>query len=247
MACLTILLSGCNSQEALDVDKYKDYKCFDYHLACLNAYEQKAKTTVEFNDLEYTIWFRKAVDESDEHFICASVRQRHPLASTEIVITQNPENYIDVFEDWTIKSIELYCIDLRSSKPLWDEDEPARTPAKILNTTTDSAVSDELIDFITNKDCLEKYVLQEDYIREIPNENYVMYTRVQFNESDNIVWDSCVSSYVSVQTQAQDITIDKGRCPDGIAAPNSLAVSIEDYPNLQERISETIDNLIDMN
>lgn len=243
---LSILLSGCSAKGAFEVDKYKDYKCFDYHLACLDAHEQKANTTVWFDDLKYSIWYRKPVGESDEQFICASVRQEHPLSSTEIVVMQNPNGHIDVFSEWTIEKIELYCIDLRNSKPLWDEDEPAITPAKVLNTNTDAVVFDEFINFLTNEGYLDKYILNDNFKRETPNDDYVMYIRVHFNESENIVWDSPVNSYVHKQTQARNIAIDKGRCPEGIAAPSSLMVSIEDFPNLQKFVSGTIDALINM-
>lgn len=246
LVALAILLSGCSANGAHEVDKYKDYKCFDYHLACLDAHEQKMNTTVEFDDIKYTIWYRKPVGESDEQFICASVKQQHPLSSTEIVIMQNPDEHIDVFSDWTIEKIELYCIDLRSSKPLWDEEEPARTPAKVLNTNTDAVVLDEFINFLTSEAYTEKYILNENYKREIPDDDYVMYIRVHFNESENIVWDSLVNCYVSELTYARDIIIDKGRCPEGIAAPSSLTVSIEDFSNLQKWISGTIDALINM-
>ena len=239
---VTASFSGCSSSNTPDPSKYSEYVCYDYHLACLDAQEQKANTTIEFDDLKYTIWYRKPVGDSDEQFICASVRQQHPLASTAFVVMQNPNNHIDVIEDWTIKSIELYSIDLKNYKPLWDEDEPARTPASIISTNNDTVVWGELVNFITNDEYSEKHILNEDFEREIPNDDYVLYIRVHFNESDNIVWDSTVSSYVSHQTVEREITIDKGRLPEGIAAPSSHYVSIKDFPQLFEWISTSIEN-----
>lgn len=239
---VTASFSGCGSSNTPDPSKYSEYVCYDYHLACLDAQEQKANTTIEFDDLKYTIWYRKPVGDSDEQFICASVRQQHPLASTAFVIMQNPNNHIDVFEDWTIKSIELYSIDLKNYKPLWDEDEPARTPASIISTNTDTVVFGELVNFITNDEYSGKHIMNEDFEREIPNDDYVLYIRVHFNESDNIVWDSTVSSYVSHQTVEREITIDKGRIPEGIADRNSLDVSIETCPQLFEWISTSIED-----
>lgn len=244
---LMILLTGCAAKDSIDVNKYKDYKCYDYHLACLDAYEQKAKAIVEFEDLKYTIWYRQAVSESDVQFVCASVSQRHPLASPSLVILQNPNDYVDVFKDWSIKSIELYRIDLRNSITLWDEDEPARTPASIISTNADTVVFDELVNFVTNDEYSEKYILNEDFERELYNDDYRMYIRVHFNESDNIVWDSEINSYVSHQTTSREISIDKGRLPDGIAAPNSHDVPIEDFPRLFEWISTSIDKMLNGN
>lgn len=239
---VVLLISGCSSSNAPDPSKYSEYVCYDYHLACLDAYAQTAYTTVEFDDLKYGIKYRKPVGESDEQFICALVGQKHPLSSPRIIIMQNPNYYIDVFKDWTIKSIELYSKDLRYPKPLWDEDEPARTPSKVLNANTDAVVFDEFINFITGDEYSEKHIRNEDFEREIPNDDYVLYIRVHFNESDNIVWDSTVNSYVSHQTTAREISIDKGRLPEGIASPSSLTVSIKDFPQLFEWISTSIEN-----
>lgn len=242
LVCLTILLSGCNSQKVTQTDKYKEYKCFDYHLACLDAEEEKSKAVVELDGIGYTFLYRKPVGESDEKFICSSVSQQHPLSSPMLVIMQNPNNYIDVFKEWTIKKIELYCVDLKSTKPLWDEDEPARTPASVMTATTDVTIFNELTNFITDENYSEKYILKGNSKRETPNDNYVIYIRVHFNESNNIVWDSTVNSYISAQSR--DITIDKGRTPEGIASPNSLSVSVNSFTNLSSWISATIDQLL---
>jgi hypothetical protein len=240
---ITILLSGCNAQEVIQTNKYKEYKCFDYHLACLDADENKLKSMIEVDSVGYTILYRKPIGESDEKFICSSVSKQHPLSSTELVIMQNPDNYIDVFAEWTIKKIELYCINLYNTIPLWDENEPARTPASIMSTTTDVAVFDELINFVTDVNYFEKYTLKENFTREMPNDDYVIYIRVHFNESDNIIWDSEISSYVSEQKKYRDITIDKGRVPEGIASKNTLSVQINSFANLSNWISTTIDQV----
>lgn len=72
-----------------------------------------------------------------------------------------------------------------------------------------------------------------------------MYIRVHFNESENIVWDSIVKSYILDGTQMRDVVIDKGRTPLSFASPDELCVSIEDYPNLHEWISTSIDEFKD--
>ena len=240
---VTLSLCGCSNADAPDPSKYSDYVCYDYHLACLDADEQKASTSFQKDDVEYTISYRKPAGESDEQFICALVRLNSPLATPDLVVMQNPNSNIDVFADWTIKKVELYCENLKNTKPLWEEDEPSKAPSEILNASTDAAVFSDLISFITDDDRSEKYIPNAGFTQEIPNDDYTIYIRIHFNESENIVWDSPVYSYVSDQTQVRYITIDKGRLPSGIAAPSSLSVSIEAYPKLSEWISASIDGM----
>lgn len=239
-----LFLFGCSAQETFDADTYSQYKCYDYHLACLDAVEQKASTSLEKDDVEYTISYRKPIGESDEQFICASVRLNSPLATPDLVVMQNPNSYIDVFAEWTIKKVELYCENLKNTKPLWEEDEPSKTPSEILNASTDAAVFNDLISFITDEDRSEKYIPNAGFTQEIPNDDYTIYIRIHFNESENIVWDSPVYSYVSDKTQVRDITIDKGRFPNGISTSSALFVSVGEYPYLTDWIATTIGTFI---
>ncbi len=242
------LFCGCNMQEPPDPDKYSEYKCYDYHLACLDAYEQKAGTLIEEEGGPwFRIWFRKPVGVSDDQFVCTSLSMRHPLASPHLYIMQPSENHIDVFKDWTVKKIEIYYQDINKSKKLFQEDEPARTPTKVIDTSFDSVVFKEFVDFVTiDTDDSEKFDPQENIFREKYNENttYKLYIRVHFNESENIVWDSDIQSYIPSQSGQRYIKIDKGRSVIGLTSENAHRVSIDDFPNLSSWISKVIDELI---
>ena len=114
-------LSGCASNRISITDKYCNYKCYDYHLACLNesypfAYEERYYND-DFADYKYKIVFRKPLNTSDEQFICAHVKWIVMLEpGWKNVIMQNPDNYIDVLNDWTIKQIIIYGDELMTLK-----------------------------------------------------------------------------------------------------------------------------------
>ncbi len=238
-----VLIPGFKNQNEIDAEKYKNYVCYDYHLACLDAKESKAYLDVEKDDVSYRIWYRQPNSVDDEKFVCASVRMKFPLASTDLVVMQNPDKYVDVWKEWTITEVEIYYQDINNSKPLWKEDEPSRTPTKIIGTITDTEVFAELVDFVTNDDYSDKILLSEDYGRETYGDGFSpqIYIRVHFEESETIVWDSKIACYVSKQDQPRLISIDKGRTPSGIASTKSHTVIINELSKLTTSISEQID------
>lgn len=246
LLCTVCFLCGCNMEDTPEPSKYREYICYDYHLVCLNAYEQKAQSNVFYNDLEYVVQYRKPVGISDEQFICVWVKQTHPLALPELVLMQPAEKHIDVFSDWTIKKIEIYYVDLKKSIPIYEEDEPARTPAGILSTSNDPVILSEFVEFVTNASYSDKFVVQKNISREKLNEDdtYKLYIRVHFNEAENIVWDSTIHCYITAQTTERYIVIDKGRNPSELSSSNPISVSIDDFPALSTWITTTINQLI---
>lgn len=244
MFFVAISFSGCSNSEKPDPDKYSDYVCYDYHLACLDAHEGKSEAKAFYNDTSYTVWYRKPVGITDEQFVCAWVKGVHPLSTPFLAIMQNPDNYVDVFQEWTVKQIEIYYVDINRSSHIWEENEPARTPIKTLTTVTDELFISEMINFITDEDYNGKFEAPEGYYRESYNteESYKLYLRIKFNESENIVWDSEIKSFVSEKDQNRYILIDKGRTT--AFDEGSQYVVINSLDNLTKTISDTIDALI---
>ena len=231
-----IILFGCSNQGALEAEDYVGYKCFDYHLACLDAYSQKAKTVLEFDGIDYTVQFRKAVGVSDSQFICAKVCARQPLATADHGIMQNPDDYIDVLKDWTVNNIELYYKSVYDTK---EDDEPARVPTKILSANSDSIVAEELIGLLTSTVDPGKYEPGNEL--KLESDEYTLYIRIHFNESETIVWDSHVDIRISSETKTRVIAIDKGRTPKAVVGRHSIYVSIENCTRLKEWISAQIE------
>ncbi len=238
----SLLFVGCGGQETIDASKYADYVCYDYHLACVDAEDAEASTKLPHDGLEYTAKYRKVVGETDEQFVCAWVGRVVPLASPDLAVMQPQGEHIDVWNEWTVSQIEVYYQDINESKPLSQEKEPARTPAKVIDKSTDKGVIDELVEFITNTKHSGKVSLSEDFKCEAYNDNnsYVLYIRVRFNESENIVWDSQIDSYVSEQSEERYIAIDKGRTPDSIASSDVRFVLTNGLFLLTEFLDECI-------
>ncbi len=240
-----VLSTGCSNEGEIDVDKYRNYICYDYHLSCLDAKESKAYLDVEKEDVSYRIWYRQPNSVNDENFVCASVRMNFPLASPDLVVMQNPDKYVDVWKDWTITKVEIYYQDINDAKPLWEENEPSRTPAEIIGTITDTEVFAELVDFVTNDNYSNKVEIPENYKRETYGDGSLkLYIRVHFEESETIVWDSEIDCYVSQQGKLRYIAIDKGRIPDGIASPKAHTVLINELSKLTTSISWLVDGFV---
>ena len=242
---LFAMFSGCNSQQEIASEEYKDYICYDYHLSCLDAKESKVYSDVKKDDISYRIWYRQPVGADDEQFVCASIRMRSPLAFPDLVVMQNPDHYVDVLKEWTISKVEIYYQNSKKSKQLWEEKEPARTPTAIVGTITEPEVFAELVDFVTNDDYSDKLSLPEGYLLETYRNDDILrlYIRVHFKESITIVWESTIDCYVSQQNPLRYIAIDKGREPVGLASMNSRTVLINDLGKLTAAISEQIDKL----
>lgn len=137
LACLLVTFVGCD-ETSIDPQKYTSYCCYDYHLKCLTTEGKKAKIQISYSDVltgvecTQNAWMQKIVGESDDIFIYAEVLPPLSLGSSDKIIMQNPNHYVDIWNDWTVEKIELYYIDGR--KPI-EQDEPANIPTAIIATT----------------------------------------------------------------------------------------------------------------
>ena len=232
----------------LVAEDYINYRCYDYHLACLDAYDQVDNTFIKEDVKEYSVYFRKPVGTSDGQFVCARVANF--LGPPNYVIFQNPDDYVNVLEEWTIKKIELYYIgghygdENNTGRRIGESDEPAAIPTEIIATCTEPAIFSELVDFVLNPDYsgTESYTAGY-YMQSIePKEGFRgFYIRIHFNESSVIVWDSDVSSNVHKETGERVVTIDKGRAPQDFSSKDQHPISIENQPQLFDWITHSID------
>ena len=246
---VSILLSGCRinpyATSTPDPEKYASYECYDPHLFCLDAYKLTASTLVE-NELgsTYKITYRYAVGESDDEFVCANVMLYTVLSYPDVRILQNPQQYVDVWNDWTIKQIKIYVQDLHDDDHvfLYMEKEPARTPTKVIASTTDADCFADMKAFATD-DAAEEYICSDDYYNELyrGDGRYVFYIRVFFNESKNIVWDSQISTYYSEVTADRIICIDNGTMSN-LFESDSKNVNISQFNNLNSFVADAVNS-----
>lgn len=202
--CL-IFLSGCYDGGEIIADDYTDYICYDNHLVSLKCYKNRGvgKRFEDDGDTEITAFYKKIVDESDEQFIVALRRASIPfLDSPTALILQNPNNYIDPFEDWSIEKIEVYYRRLKSPLPPSDDAWLAPTKSGVIATSDDNIICTEFTDFIKNSDVSDT-TIQTDIPKTLLDDDYVFRIRVYFNESKNIVWDSSLDYLLD----SQDIII----------------------------------------
>ena len=99
------------------------------------------------------------------------------------------------------------------------------------------------------KECIltdhDTEALPDGYTVEHRNDEtyYVFYIRIHFNESENIVWDSELISFLSEEGQDRIIQVDMGRKPNDLATPSSKNTSIGDYAHLYSWISDALDGI----
>ena len=244
--CVMCMLNACG-KEFVNSEKYNSYICYDYHLKCLEAEGEKAEIEFSYQDdltgVECTqrAWIQRIDGESDDMFIYAEVLPSLPLGSSEKIVMQNPNHYVDVWKDWSIEKIELYYID--GHKPV-DQDKPANIPTAVIATTVKDHCLSNIKNLAETTNEGGHRNIPEGYVREHIDENgsgYRYYIRVHFKESENIVWESPVESYYSSENKDRIMYIDVGKEPDGIAYVNTKYVSINNYPSLFGWINEAMD------
>lgn len=241
LACLLGTLVGCG-KTSIDPQKYASYCCYDYHLKCLAIEGEKAKTRISHIDdsgVDYTTnaWLQRIAGESDDMFIYAAVLPQLPLGRSDRVIMQNPNHYVDVWNDWTVEKIELYCID--GYKPI-KQDKPANIPTDIIATTQEGECLSDIKMLVESSDEWAKQNIPDGYVR--GNDNCFFYVRVYFEESESIVWDSQVECYYSPKKKDRIIYIDIGKKPELIASVNAKYANINNYACLLDWIVTSIEN-----
>lgn len=190
-----------------NIEDYKDYRCYDYHLRYLNAsksigtYEQKEDNTV------YKIDYKKIIGEDEIKMIGAEISSTEGVFSSGYYprVLQNPQTYFSIISDWTIESMQFCVYDITKSK---DE-----------GVVFESSDSDDIEAFkrmLTRKDHAVFDIESDDmdgYRREFSeNGNEKRLTlRIIFSESENIVWETKIESYFNPSTNERIYAIDLGK------------------------------------
>ena len=98
---LASLPTGCQ-QEAFDTEKYESYVLYDCHLECLD-WETEANASVVYANRTYNVTFCKVKGEPEDQFIYANIADLTPFSPSGWFVLQNPENYVDIWSEWTMR------------------------------------------------------------------------------------------------------------------------------------------------
>lgn len=171
-------------------DEYVDYVCVDGRLTWEET--QKAKIGTKYLELEdspaVNLTYKKIKGVSPDMMVGAWAA-RSGLYSVECygnLVLVNPDSGLDIWNDWTVSSIERFSADYSQVDP-----ESNHEPEDIIKTTT--AVSDDgevfaaFLDYIRNEDEYQN----EASVWE-PEEKSEISVRVRFEENENIVWETKV-------------------------------------------------------
>ena len=97
---LTLLfLPGCGRK--IQPDKYVNYVCYDHLLTSIDVEEKLERAVIERGTSKYNVAYRLLPDISDDQMVYMSVALF--LSPITYYIMQNPDNYVNVWTDWTIK------------------------------------------------------------------------------------------------------------------------------------------------
>ena len=215
IAVACIFLCSCNSCQVIDAEKYRSYVCYDGRLTCLKVGLSSNSINVTNIDgsREETlkISYRKIRGESDEQFIYANVFRF--LDGNYKAVMQNPDNYIDVWNEWTVEKIDVFYQSSYEPK----KSKTARIPTKIVSSTQSADAIAELTEIVVSEKSsgkieIPKGYISEDYRKDV-EPHYYFYIRVHFNESDNIIWDARIEVYYSEELQDRIIVMDNTKAP----------------------------------
>ena len=231
---LASLPSSCQ-QEAFDTEKYESYVLYDCHLECLD-WETEANASVVYANRTYNVTFCKVKGEPEDQFIYANIADLTPFSPSGWFVLQNPENYVDIWSEWTVKEIQIY-----TEEEVEAESSGAYTQ-NIIATTANQVCAQELSRM--------NRVESADPSTETPSVRLSeLRIRVIFQESEVIVWNSNVEYRRDSETGeimvyiATDATQWEGRyAPNGELLPgiyfNYEMTLLTDLPYLEEFLLE---------
>lgn len=203
VVALVLALQSCLPKKEVP-EEWKSYVCYDAHLVCLEYQKERIKPYVPDRESapKYTniIYFRRIKGVSDEQFIYAH-RSDFPFASAGDFVFQNPEQYVNVLEEWTVERIELRKV------------KNSRDPEIYVIAVTDRAdVATALKDFVRSADDAPGYSDERyhGYVEE-GHPVFPWHIRAYFHESDAIAWDAQVWIYYLEEGEDRRIYIDGER------------------------------------
>lgn len=190
VVCLCLSLSACieNPNIADSNSPYNQYVIYDPHLQCR---EVDRTEIIRSQRPPRSVRYFLIPGESSNQFICGDFGATL-FGRPDPYILQNPENYIDVLEEWTIRSVELYADDSNNPAVSYDDtDEFARNYRILLGSFSAEAISE--LKTAMNSEKIEFVSTEGD--RRIGAGHCKFYLQINFEQHENIVWEMSVNCF----------------------------------------------------
>ncbi|MBE6664608.1 MAG: hypothetical protein E7603_00120 [Ruminococcaceae bacterium] len=223
-----------------NIEDYKDYRCYDYHLRYLNVSKGigKYKFQSEENNTTYMLEYKNIIGENQTEIIGATVSETFGwLSSRYDRVLQNPQTYISIIDEWTIEKIQFYVYDVTKAEEqdviFESSDSDAIESFKTMISEENHAVFDVDSNYA------------EGYEREFSKKDNEkqLYLRVIFSESENVVWETKIVSYFHSSNNERIFAIDLGKSvDDGYSSENLEWKKLEDQ-TLQRLFEEFINQI----
>lgn len=213
-------------------EKYGSYECYDYHLVSLKTTSTRASNIfISYSDIK---------DAPREQFVSVhSVDWPTVMFNTLIstYVYQNPDDYVDVLNDWTISKIEVF-----STGDGYDTNNPQIDLGdRVVATSSDGSVASELVEFVKNDDYSTDAKRPTDYAYENFDKGQLR-IRVHFEEAEYLVWESDIECYRPDGSSKWWIELDKGKISGKDI--EKISASVGDLDKLYEFFSDAADKAI---
>ena len=204
LVCILFLLSGCRGQ--LHLDEYRHYFCYDKLFTTLST-GSSAQTRFTSRSIKHFATYFLIPEESDNQFV--GLKYTLPFSPVRWYILQNPDNYIDIWDEWTIEKITFFCLYTSRNQGLkHKQNKSALQPDRIIDSTSDAGCLSDMYAFIATDSADYIPAIHADPLEtEMPD--YLLYVRVSFKESKNIIWESDCCSYWSESKGQRKIYLQK--------------------------------------
>ncbi len=225
----------CSASCSRNIEDYKDYRCYDYHLRYLNTSKSIGKYSQEEDNVVYNIDYKKIIGEDETQMIGAEISSTSGSFSSgyEPRVLQNPQTYFSIINDWTIQKMQICVYNITQSK---DEG--------VVFETSDS---DDIEAFRTLLSLDNPSVWKPDsgYVNELSkkDDEKQLYMRIVFSESENVVWETEIKSYFHVSDNERIFAIDLGKEIGGYCDSSIKMVKAED-PTLQLLFTEVMNQIV---
>lgn len=194
----SMMISSCSTQVPTTTD-YESYVCYDANLTFTKVGKKLGMNTVEVvQDDEYVYIYWKIPGETTEQFVAVNAIEYVLMFGGNRVqqILQNPDHFINVLEDWTVKEIQVCRWDLGDQRYIRSYSKlPSDRNLEIKSVTSEQEIIDELDTFMTCEDLIVKKITNPNGYKSDKSSNERFYLRIVFHESKNIVWECQIRPY----------------------------------------------------
>ena len=214
---LVVFIKWSFTPSIRNTEKYKNYKIYDYHLSCDMVTGSSKAVNRDDIDIVGVMRYKKFFSVSDDQFICLS--QSIILDNTpNLMVLQNPDNYVDVFNEWKVKKVELLDGD------------------KVINTLTDQNIVSDFKKFINSEKDENELINPSSYVGDHKAEHYNI--RIYYEESEYMRWETLVYHYTA-DGYGELIYVEQIDSETG----ESSKASISNYPEIYNWLSDCFENI----